>query len=283
VPDPSDRDRDSQVPPGIVFSMASAGADPSRKKRAAKAPRRTGQLNLVHRSTSPRQVAGTGVASLHANTDGTPATMMDDLSPHQAEVATRVDVRRQGRRINIQRAALTLFAIKGYQSTTMAEIGEVIGIRGPSLYKHVPSKEDLLFQIILGTMDAILRDQRAAVDSSADVEVQFRRAVEAHVAFHARHRDEAFVSTRELDHLREANRAVIVGRRAAYERGLRNVIIRGVELGRFEASSPKLTAYAILDMGMGVPLWFNFKGAATPQELAYLYGELALRMVAART
>lgn len=41
------------------------------------------------------------------------------------------------RRSAIRQAALRLFASQGYRSTTMTDIGAAVGIRGPSLCKHV--------------------------------------------------------------------------------------------------------------------------------------------------
>ena len=40
--------------------------------------------------------------------------------------------------------ALTLFAKYGYDGTSMEQIGELVGIKAPSLYKHYKGKEDIL-------------------------------------------------------------------------------------------------------------------------------------------
>src|SRR5690348_1098810 len=75
----------------------------------------------------------------------------------------------------IRAAALRLFAQSGYRSTTMADIGAALGIRGPSLYKHVGSKQDLLVQIMVGTMNALIDDQHTARKAGGDVRTQLRR------------------------------------------------------------------------------------------------------------
>ncbi|WP_307179100.1 TetR/AcrR family transcriptional regulator [Streptomyces africanus] len=93
--------------------------------------------------------------------------------------------------MEIRNAALVLFAERGYAATTMADIGEAVGMRGPSLYKHVGSKQELLTQIMTGTMDDLLRNHRAAVAGCEDVVERLRLAAEAHVRCHARHRLEA--------------------------------------------------------------------------------------------
>ncbi|WP_280641285.1 TetR/AcrR family transcriptional regulator [Streptomyces afghaniensis] len=119
------------------------------------------------------------------------------------------------RAVEIRNAALVLFAERGYAATTMADIGEAVVMRGPSLYKHVGSKQELLTQIMTGTMDDLLRNHRAAVAGCEDVVERLRRAAEAHVRYHARHRLEAFVGTREIRSPEEPHRAEVLQRRAA--------------------------------------------------------------------
>lgn len=189
--------------------------------------------------------------------------------------------RRTSRRSDIRVAALELFARRGYAATTMADIGAAVGIRGPSLYKHVESKQDLLAGIMVETMDALLAAYRVAVRGADDPAVRLRRATEAHVRYHARHRLEAFVGNREIRGLDEHHREVVLGRRARYERGFRRLVTEGVAAGRFRVASARLASYAILDLGMGVAVWYRDGGEFTEDEIAWHYGDLAMRIVGA--
>ena len=83
----------------------------------------------------------------------------------QVQQATRVSTPRGD---EIRTAALELFTRLGYGSTTMADIGASVGIRGPSLYKHVASKHDLLAEIMTSTMDDLLAGFRGAVGTTTD-------------------------------------------------------------------------------------------------------------------
>ena len=181
----------------------------------------------------------------------------------------------------VRAAALELFATRGYPLTTMDEIGERAGIRGPSVYKHVRSKQGLLAGIMLRTMDALLEGQQIALHSSTDVEIRLRRVAEVHVRYHARHAAEAFVGSREINSLDEPHRADVLGRRGTYERRIRRLIADGVDAGRFRVPSARLASYAILDMGIGVATWFRSDGEFSEDEVVYQYGEMALRVVGA--
>ncbi|MEV6235557.1 TetR/AcrR family transcriptional regulator [Lentzea sp. NPDC051838] len=179
----------------------------------------------------------------------------------------------------IRVAALRLFATQGYRATTMADIGAAVGIRGPSIYKHVSGKQVLLAEIMLGTMDALIATHAEAAGSAADVRDQLRRAVEAHVRYHARHQLEAFVGNREIANLDQPDRDRVLRRRGTYERSFRKLIERGATEGVFDVRSARLASYSILDMGMGVANWFHDGGEFSVEQLAYQYGDLALRLV----
>ena len=186
-----------------------------------------------------------------------------------------------GRRAAIRLAALRLFAAQGYRATTMADIGAAVGMRGPSLYKHVAAKHELLADIMVDTMERLIEGFRAATTSTDEVREQLRRAVQAHVRYHAHNRLEAFVGNREIASLEQPDQARVLRRRGDYERGFRRLIERGVATGAFAVRSARLASYSILDMGIGVATWFHEGGEFSADQVAYHYGDLALRMVGA--
>lgn len=54
----------------------------------------------------------------------------------------------EGRRGEILDAALFVFSEKGYESGTMREIASRVGVTEPALYRHYPSKEALLEDLV---------------------------------------------------------------------------------------------------------------------------------------
>jgi AcrR family transcriptional regulator len=181
----------------------------------------------------------------------------------------------------IRGAALRLFAQFGYRSTTMADIGAALGIRGPSLYKHVGSKQDLLVQIMVGTMNALIEDQYTARTAGGDITTQLRRMVEAHVRFHALNSEQAFVGNREIGNLEQPHLDRVLALRALYERGLRDAVAEGIDTGALTTADPRLASYAVLDMGIGVATWFGPDGPRTADQVAYAYADFALAIFGA--
>lgn len=180
-------------------------------------------------------------------------------------------------------AALHLFAERGYRATTMADIGAAIGIRGPSLYKHVRAKQDLLGTIMVETMRSLITVQQAALAAGGGPALQLRRVVEAHVRYHATHREHAFVGNREISNLAPPYSDNVLTLRDEYEHTLRGLLEAGRTSGEFTAPHPRLVSYAILDMGIGVASWFRPDGPYSADEIAYVYGDIAVGMVSAST
>ena len=50
--------------------------------------------------------------------------------------------------------ALELFSTYGYDSVSVGQIAEAVGIRAPSLYNHYPSKQ-AIFDAIVGDMGEV--------------------------------------------------------------------------------------------------------------------------------
>ncbi|RBM21532.1 TetR family transcriptional regulator [Prauserella sp. PE36] len=184
---------------------------------------------------------------------------------------------------DIRTAALELFTRKGYEATTMADLGAAVGMRAPSLYKHVDSKQDVLARIMTATMTELLAVHRAAVATTADPVERLRRATEAHVRYHARHRLEAFVGNREIRALVEPHRGRVLALRSEYEAAFRELVEAGVATGDFHVASVKLASYAILDLGMGVAVWYREDGEYSEDTLVWQYSEFALNIVGAAT
>ena len=161
----------------------------------------------------------------------------------------------------------------------MADIGAAIGIRGPSLYKHVRAKQDLLGSIMVDTMRSLIAVQQAALAAGGGPTLQLRRVVEAHVRYHATHREHAFVGNREIGNLAEPYVTQVTALRDAYEHTLRQLLEVGSASGEFIAPHPRLISYAILDMGIGVASWFRPDGPYSADEIAYVYADIAVGMV----
>ena len=176
-------------------------------------------------------------------------------------------------------AACLLFAERGYHGTSMKDIAEKLGVRAPSLYNHVPSKQDILFAIMDMAMDraiAALEETLAGVD---DVSEQLRRATESLVLDFLRYPAEVTVCNNEVRSLDPDNRVAIVAKRDRYGGRVRRIIEEGCRTGRFTTRTPQIAAFAVLEMGNSAKSWFRPSGRYPDTYVASEYGEFALRVV----
>lgn len=181
----------------------------------------------------------------------------------------------------IREAAIVLFAQRGYAATTMKAIAQEVGVGAPAIYNHVESKQTLLREIVWGTIEQLIDNAHAAIDSTDDVVEQLYRVVCGHVAFHAERHLETAIGNNEIASLEEPARTRQIVYREKYVEIFERLIKRGVLLGRFTCDSPKLTAFAIMQMGMGVSEWYRNDGEMTPAATGEMYGHFALRVVGA--
>lgn len=175
--------------------------------------------------------------------------------------------------------ATALFAERGYRATSMKDIAGALDIRAPSLYNHVHSKQDILFEIMDSAMNRALEECWKAVRGTDNAAEQLRRATESLVLQFLLYPLEVTVSNDEIRSLNEPNRSIILAKRDEYGQEFRDLIERGCSLGVFHAESPRLAAYAILEMGNGAKAWFRESGLYSEAEVACQYSQFALRIV----
>jgi AcrR family transcriptional regulator len=176
-------------------------------------------------------------------------------------------------------AACLLFAERGYHGTSMRDIAEALGVRAPSLYNHVASKQDILYAIMDKAMDRAISALDEALADVEEVSEQLRRATESLVLDFLRFPAEVTVCNTEVRSLDPGHRLAIVAKRDDYAARVRKIIERGCRSGRFTTRTPQIAAFAVLEMGNSAKSWFRPSGRYTDTYVASEYGEFALRVV----
>lgn len=84
-----------------------------------------------------------------------------------------------GRRQEILDAAAELFAARGFHGVGVDDIGRAVGISGPALYRHFPSKDAVLAEMLVAISEELLREGAARAGAAGDP----RSALDALVAW----------------------------------------------------------------------------------------------------
>lgn len=180
---------------------------------------------------------------------------------------------------DLREIALTLFVERGYRGTTMRHIAQAVGIRAPSLYNHLNSKQGMLQEIMFDTMERAFAVHRAAIEGVDDVTEQLRRAAEAHALLTIDYRREVLITHHEIPSLEEPDQALIRDKQREYVRKFCGIIERGYSLGRFDVESPRVASFALLEMLNGLEKWYRETGHRSKDEVVRQYGDFALRIV----
>jgi AcrR family transcriptional regulator len=166
------------------------------------------------------------------------------------------------------RHAAALFRHKGYAGSTTRELAQLLGVQKASLYHHIRSKEDLLFEISMNS----LREITAAVaKAAADApeEDRLQRMIVTHMEVALRDQDMHTTMLIELRSLSADRRAEVLAGRDEYERLLLDAIVReqGAKRIRTDIDARTLTL-ALLNLLNWTIFWYNPDGDQSPGELA---------------
>src|SRR5947199_7384298 len=145
------------------------------------------------------------------------------------------------RRSELTREAARLFAQKGYHGTSIGDIADALGVQKGSLYSHIASKEDLLYETMREGAAAFHGALDAIPDDLPPVE-KIRLALRGHLRVVAEQLDVATVFVQEWRYLEGERREEIVRERRRYEERFRALFREGRELGELRTDLDDATA-----------------------------------------
>jgi len=145
------------------------------------------------------------------------------------------------RREELTRQAARLFAEKGYHGTSIGEIAEALGVQKGSLYSHIDSKQDLLYETMLEGACAFHAGLDAIADELRPAE-KIRLALRSHLRVVADQLDVATVFVQEWRYLEGDRREQILGERRRYEERIRALFREGRDLGELRSDLDDATA-----------------------------------------
>jgi TetR/AcrR family transcriptional regulator, cholesterol catabolism regulator len=145
------------------------------------------------------------------------------------------------RRSELTREAARLFAEKGYHGTSIGDLAKALGVQKASLYAHIQSKQDLLYET--------MRDGAAAFHAALDAIPEdlpavekIRLALRGHLRVVADQLEVATVFVREWRYLEGGRRDEILTERRRYEERFQALFREGRELGELRTDLDEASA-----------------------------------------
>jgi len=182
----------------------------------------------------------------------------------------------------IHEVARKQFAERGYAATSMRDVAAEVGISISTLFFHCSSKEQLVFDVLETSLAELSDGLRARVDAAGPTwSERLAAAIAFHVEFCAQQAFGTTIGKTDMRDLTPEHRAQYIEMRHEYERQFVDLIRWGIAAGEFRKVDPKLTAFAIIGVGLTVGRWFRPDGPLTAQEIAVQYVELFVHALGA--
>ena len=173
------------------------------------------------------------------------------------------------RKEQIYSTARTLFSERGYPATTVRDIARELNMQAGSLYAHIGSKEDVLWEIVERAAAQFVGVVAPIALSEMSAPEKLRQMVRAHVQVVAENLDDATIFLHEWKFLGQERRIRVSEQRDFYESLYRRVIEEGIYNGDFKKdTNPKMAAVLVLSSVNWIPQWYHRGGPLSPQQVA---------------
>ena len=176
----------------------------------------------------------------------------------------------------IRKAGLRLIFEHGYEAMSLRQLAAEVGIQAGSLYNHISTKQELLFDLIQDHINELLRQLDRALEGKRDPDEKLRAFVAFHVTYHMTRKREVFIANSELRSLEPKNYEAIVALRGAYEQRLAAILADGVEQGAFEVGDIQVATFGILALLTGLCTWYRPGGRLTREAIVEAHEKLVL-------
>lgn len=181
-----------------------------------------------------------------------------------------------GRKRQIEDVASGLFSARGYAATSVRDIARALDMQGGSLYAHISSKEDVLWEIVSRAAERFHAAVRPIANGTQSAAERLAGMVRAHIGVVTGDIEHAIVFLHEWRFLGPERRAAIGRQRDAYEAYFRAVIAEGMANGEFRPADPKMAGLAILSGVNGIAQWYRPDGQRPPDAIADAFADLFL-------
>jgi TetR/AcrR family transcriptional regulator, cholesterol catabolism regulator len=179
-------------------------------------------------------------------------------------------------RDDILEAAAQVFRQKGFHGASMADIAEAVNLQKASLYHHVSSKQEILFEILDRALELLLERISPIAHLEAPADERLRQMICEYLQILAENTDLSAVLLFEHRSLEGRQHARHVPNRDRFEALWREVLQDGVRTKRFVCEDIPVTARAILGIMNWTITWYHPNGTLTIRQIADQYSSLLL-------
>lgn len=177
--------------------------------------------------------------------------------------------------------ACSLFARKGYNSTSIREIADAMGIQKASLYYYISTKEDLIYEISRAALEHVSTSVKWALTQVSGTEERLYAFITAHVVSLLQHQNWHACANEELVTFTSSRRNQIVELRDEYESMARGLIAEAQDAGLIRKDvSAKYLGLVLFGMITHIYPWYQPGIDISPAELGFVLADVFITGIA---
>jgi AcrR family transcriptional regulator len=174
-------------------------------------------------------------------------------------------------------AAAAVFRERGYHHSTIADIAREVGLQKGSLYHHIKGKEQLLYEIVIYSLNVYVDSLKRILTSRKPPGEVVKDAILAHMLPIEYQFDRIYVFINQFNELSEEYRIDVQRKLEDYERLWISVLEKGKRQGVFRSDlDSKMTMLAIFGMCNWTMRWYKPGKRLGMEELAGMYARQIL-------
>jgi AcrR family transcriptional regulator len=201
---------------------------------------------------------------------------------NKTNMRVKQHIREYKRELVLERA-LELFTEKGFQRTTIDDIGASLGVTKPFIYTYFDSKYSILEQLYDRAYDELFSDTLAILNQKeGTAPARLKKLIAIYVEQNVKRQKLTAMMLEEEKNLDAKKLAEVKRKHREFDMKLARLIEEGVKAGEFHVEDAKLVSLAISGMVRWIHRWYSPKGRLTVAELSRQMSDLALNLAGYR-
>ncbi|MBN2125100.1 MAG: TetR family transcriptional regulator [Deltaproteobacteria bacterium] len=176
----------------------------------------------------------------------------------------------------ILKVATALFASKGFEATPVRRIAAEAGLSVPGMFYYFSSKEEILFEIMVGFMDEAYKRLDEIIHSDTDPVEKLEGLCSFYVQRYAAHQDELKILNSEGKSLSRDHLKTFVDKQRIYVKSLETILSELSERGTIKPIDHVVLTFIFYGMVHWTSTWYHRNGKVSPEELGSIISEVFL-------
>jgi AcrR family transcriptional regulator len=184
----------------------------------------------------------------------------------------------------ILKIATKLFALKGFDGTSVRSIAVRAGLSVPGMFHYFSSKEEILYEIMTTFMDSAYKKIMEIYNVDNDPIEKLSQICRFYVEQYAGHKHQLTILISERKSLIPEHREICIAKERDYVKALENLFKQLAKRKLLKRIDHSVLAFIFFGMVHWTHRWYNpeAKGGIGPNQLGRIFSEVFLRGILSR-